>query len=47
MQATTTAISVLAALMLLTHPRKRWLLVTIPVVVFLSLVQRTVWTHFP
>ena len=46
-QIVVTLVSLVAASVLLFRPRKRWLLLTIPLVTFLALVTGTVWTHFP
>jgi len=47
LQIAVTTISAVAGAVLLFLPRKRWLLVNLPFVLFLVVVTRTVWTHFP
>ncbi|TWU17437.1 hypothetical protein Pla52o_52410 [Novipirellula galeiformis] len=46
-QIAITLISFVAGSLLIVRPRKRWLLINIPFVIFLAVVTRTVWTHFP
>ena len=47
MKLSTSMISLVAASVLLWRPRRRWLLLNIPIVILLSAVQWTAWTTFP
>jgi hypothetical protein len=46
-QIAITLISFVTGSLLLLRPRKRWLLINVPFVIFLAVVTGTVWTHFP
>ena len=43
----TTSLSVIATMVLLLMPRRRWLYLNLPILGFLFMVQRSAWTQFP